>query len=99
MSRPVFGRDRDPGVVQSMIAPLPGQKRARRPFPKVNPMLMLGAGPAGAKCRTCIHLVKANLDTARGGFLKCEERGISGGEGTDHRAKWDACALYELRLP
>lgn len=88
MKRPVFGVDRDPGV-------LARYSTTPRPFPKVNPMLAFGPGPEGATCRTCVHLVKANVDTARGGYLKCEIRGITGGTGTDHRAKWDACAYYE----
>lgn len=61
----------------------------------VNPMVRkAGKGPAGAKCKTCSHLIKVQGNTKD--YLKCELRGITKGVGTDHRAKWPACKRYEI---
>lgn len=94
MGRPVFGEDRDPAVAVLWT----GGRLPPKGAPKFNPMIRaLGAGPDGARCGECVHFLRANIDTARMGYTKCELRGITRGPGTDHRAKWDACARYEAR--
>jgi hypothetical protein len=62
-----------------------------------NPMVVRhGRGPEGKHCRTCRHIVPTSYRTDRT-YWKCERRGITHGQGTDHRKKWDACRLYEER--
>jgi len=58
-----------------------------------NPMVrVFGREPDGKKCRTCRYLLKKQLGNT---YYKCQYRGDSNGPGTDHRAGWDACALYK----
>lgn len=60
----------------------------------VNPCVDLyGRGPEDTYCRTCMYLLR--LDYHNQVYLKCEQRKITHGVGTDHRAKWPACAHYE----
>jgi hypothetical protein len=60
-----------------------------------NPMLKWGPGPAGRKCKECIHIVAHHPRAKR--YLKCRKRGITSGAGTDHRANWHCCAYFEAR--
>lgn len=67
-------------------------------IPPLNPNEMVrvfGRGPAGAKCRTCKHLQKKTRGKI---YYKCRYRADTNGPGTDHRAGWDACALYKERM-
>lgn len=58
---------------------------------KVNPLIaILGAGPAGMRCKDCAHLYH------NGRFLKCDLRHVTHGPGTDHRANWPACSKFEF---
>lgn len=59
-----------------------------------NPMLAaLGAGPDGAQCGSCVHLLRLPYHGKT--YIKCRLRGITHGTGTDHRVRWPACAKYE----
>jgi len=61
-----------------------------------NPMVVRhGRGPEGKMCRTCVHTVATSYRTNRT-YWKCDRRGITHGQGTDHRLKWAACRLYEV---
>lgn len=61
----------------------------------VNPCVNLfGAGPAGRLCKDCSHFFEARADKA---YLKCEMRKLTHGAGSDHRARWSACAKFEER--
>lgn len=61
-----------------------------------NPMIRKhGRGPAGAVCGTCSHIV-STCPTGNKRYWKCERRGITHGQGTDHRLRWAACRLYEV---
>lgn len=64
--------------------------RAADPNPCVR---SLGAGPSGAKCKTCTHLIVKYSCGSK--FFKCALRGDTNGAGTDHRQKWNACARYQ----
>lgn len=62
-----------------------------------NPMVVLhGKGPAGATCRYCRHVTYRSNGNRQ--YVKCSRRGITRGQGTDHRLKWDACRLFEAGL-
>lgn len=97
MTRPVFGVDRDPGVVMNL--PQGSENRVRNgkgrlgAF-KVNPMLAVaGPGPEGRRCGDCVHLRMQGGVAGR--YYKCELRGITGGPLTDHRVRWPACGRFE----
>lgn len=60
-----------------------------------NPMVRkFGKGKDGLKCGSCTHFVRVDGGSKK--YLKCQLRGITRGAGTDHRAKWRACAKYEI---
>lgn len=86
--RLVFGRDRDPGVIEEAVPRGKGGQLQGNPC-----VIAFGAGPEGATCRTCIQLY-AQPGVA-GRFLKCAMRRNTSGPATDHRAGWPACAKYE----
>jgi hypothetical protein len=69
-----------------------GRGSVQQPNPCVT---MFGAGPAGAICKTCVHLF------APGGtnktYYKCDLRHVTRGPATDHRVRWQACAKYQER--
>lgn len=53
----------------------------------------LGYGPEGKTCKTCRWLIATGYRTNRT-FYKCTFRGVTHGQGTDHRLKWKACRKY-----
>lgn len=53
--------------------------------------ILLGAGPPGATCKSCVFLARNNHS---GKYLKCGRQVITNGTGTDIRAKDPACQLY-----
>lgn len=60
-----------------------------------NPMVRRhGRGPEGETCRSCRHLAAKQFNARR--YYKCEWRGDTNGQGTDHRLKWHACRLFEV---
>ena len=62
--------------------------------PEPNPCrVKLGHGPEGKTCKTCRWLLATSYRTNRT-FYKCSFRGVTHGEGTDHRLKWGACGKY-----
>ena len=88
--RLVFGRDRDPGVVEEVVG------RTKGGSPTSNPcVIAFGPGPEGTTCSSCVHLFAQGGVAGR--YLKCELRRISSGPATDHRSGWPACAKYEAR--
>lgn len=90
---PVFGEDRDPGVVAALMHE-PGQYRSKSGAWLINPMpARHGPGPEGTTCASCVHLV-SSFGGSRS-YYKCELRGISSSVATDHRLKWPTCGLYE----
>jgi hypothetical protein len=61
----------------------------------VNPMIRKHSrGPEGMFCGGCVHMVRGPGGHTRT-YWKCDRRGITNGQGTDHRMKWSACRLYE----
>lgn len=61
--------------------------------PAGNPCVSVyGAGPEGATCKTCVHLLGIHRSKT---YYKCRQRPITGGPGTDHRVNWPACSRYE----
>lgn len=95
MTRPTFGKDRDPGVVEDLATIREDGRRHRRSRAATsNPLLAVyGPGPDGAKCGTCVHIF-AWGDVA-GRYYKCELRRVSRSVVTDHRVRWPACGRYE----
>ena len=62
-------------------------------FTDPNPLVRKhGYGPEGATCRDCDELLRVRHCTKT--YRKCERRGVTHGAGTDHCAKWRACAFY-----
>jgi hypothetical protein len=89
---PVFGVDRDPGVVAAQAGKrLSGGQRHAAGNPCV---VAFGKGPEGATCHDCVHLVLKHDHGARR-YYGCEERGIlTHGPATDHLVNWPACSHY-----
>ena len=59
MTRPVFGVDRDPGVVEGLPAGSENRVKngkGRLGAFKVNPIFVHGPGPEGRIFRDCVHL-------------------------------------------
>lgn len=95
--RPVFGVDRDPGVVMSMHSPehpgVKAQKRSRA-WDHNRMVDFYGAGPDGAQCGSCVHLYLVGGTSGR--YYKCDQRPHNTASvTTDHRVRWPACRLYE----
>lgn len=60
-----------------------------------NPMVHLhGYGPKDETCKGCKHLFAKWSNTGKK-FFKCQLHGDTNGPVTDHRLKYNACALYE----
>ena len=76
------------GLTDELI--VPGKKKG--PGKKSNPMLRIGDGPEEKWCKTCKHL---GIKQFSKNYYKCRYRGDTNGPGTDHRANWPACSLYE----
>jgi hypothetical protein len=51
-----------------------------------------GAGPVGAKCKTCARLIRHDYHHRT--YYKCPLRGDTQGAATDHRVGWNACSYY-----
>lgn len=65
---------------------------------KTNPCVtVFGPGPEGKQCGTCAHFIKGRYHATI--LYKCKVRGLTHGEGTDHRVRWPACAKYEEARP
>lgn len=91
-----IGRDRDPGVVETIV--LEGIPRTASGTPASNPLVAVyGPGPTDATCRSCEHLFLQTGIKSR--IYKCDLRYVTHGAVTDHRARWDACAMYYPRDP
>lgn len=60
---------------------------------KHNPMLSLGKGPKGAKCKNCRNFIRIVWRSKT--YFKCYLRKFSHSANTDHRANWPACKQYE----
>lgn len=60
---------------------------------RLNPCVrVFGAGPEGATCKSCEHLLRWDYHNKR--YLKCGLRRNTHGAATDHKANWAACARY-----
>jgi len=58
-----------------------------------NPCVRLyGAGPEGKKCKQCALLYRKCYSRC---YLKCRMRPDTNGPGTDHKARWNACAKFK----
>lgn len=88
----VFGRDRDPGVVEEVVGRTKSGALASNPC-----VLFYGEGPEGRICFDCVHFFK-QPGTA-GTYYKCDLRRVTRGPASDHRARWPACARFEDRAP
>lgn len=69
-----------------------------QPDGSINPnpcVQMWGLGPAGATCKTCIHLTSHKQSKT---WYKCSLRGVTHGAKSDQKLRWDACKRYELKL-
>lgn len=86
--RLVFGRDRDPDVVDEVIGRSASGVRTSNPC-----VIAFGPGPEGATCSDCVHLFR--VGGVAGRYYKCDLRRVSSGPATDHRVRWPACARYE----
>lgn len=61
--------------------------------PQPNPCVReFGRGPEGERCQHCAHLFLQR--GVQGRYFKCDLRPNTRGPGTDHRARWDACAQF-----
>lgn len=90
--RLVFGRDRDPGVVEELVER--GGERTKSGTLKRNPMLVVvGKDPENRRCADCAHLFMVGGVSGR--YYKCDLRRVTGGPATDHRVNWPACAKFE----
>lgn len=88
MTRPVFGVDLDPAVIEAHAT------RTKSGSLKRNPLLAVyGPGPEGAKCGSCSHLFRRGGTAGR--YYKCDLRRVSSSVVTDHRVRWPACGQYE----
>jgi hypothetical protein len=95
MTRPIFGRDRDPGVVMSLpdsSDPYAGKPKVARAWTRNRMVDFYGPGPEGARCGTCLHLRAYSYART---YYKCDQRRMSSSVVTDHRVRWPACALYQ----
>jgi hypothetical protein len=50
-----------------------------------------GKPPAGVQCRDCVHFFKVHLAKD---YPKCELFGVTGGPGTDWRARFPGCGRF-----
>lgn len=74
---------------ETVPEPKPGNKRGLSPIQQMHAM----HGKSKAfQCRNCKHLLRTGRNRT---YLKCDKFVITAGPGTDWRAKWQACALYE----
>lgn len=83
------------GFDGSEVSPKDIERRDNRggKTPLSNPMLVLvGADPAGRKCRDCVHLVSRSRART---YYKCELRSTSSSATSDHRVGWPACSRFE----
>lgn len=69
---------------------IPKQRLALKLLAKLH--AAYGKGPAGAQCKTCVHLRRYRQSK---GWMKCAKALDTSSEATDWRAKWAACGLYE----
>ena len=60
-----------------------------------NPMLVHGRGPEGARCGTCVFLLKGQYHNVT--YQKCSLYKLTHGAASDFRAKWPACSKYEKK--
>lgn len=51
-----------------------------------------GKGPEGRQCQECAHFTQQG--GVAGTYFKCQQYGVTGGPGTDWRARWPACGLF-----
>jgi hypothetical protein len=95
MTKPVFGVDRDPGVIAANMVVM-GRKPGTKHAP-VNPMVVaLGPGPADKVCGDCRFLVPKGGNTRT--YYGCEKRGpFTRGPKTDHLVRWPTCLAFEER--
>ena len=73
-----------------LFEPTPEQKRLaleRNPMARVH-----GYFDEKAKCKKCKFLCYHQRSKR---YYKCRKRGVTKGEGTDHRVNWLACSFYE----
>lgn len=86
--RIVFGRDRDPGVVEEVVG------RSKSGTLTSNPCrVAFGPGPDGTVCGDCTHLYL--VGGVAGRYYKCDLRRNTGGPATDHRVGWPSCARFQ----
>lgn len=90
MTRPVFGVDVDPAVIEANATKNKSGSLKRNPL-----LAVYGPGPDGAQCGTCSHFFQ--LGGVAGTYYKCDLRKVTSGPSSDHRVRWDACAKYEQR--
>lgn len=66
---------------------------AGQPIMSANPCVALyGRRAEGGYCGNCLHLFRERHHDKT--YLKCDLRKLTHGAGSDHRAKWEACAKY-----
>lgn len=62
-----------------------------------NPMTRVYGVTPNEVCRDCVHCTYHDRYPRR--WYKCLKRGVTHGEGTDHRISWPACGLFERPTP
>lgn len=68
-------------------------KRSYLKMRKIEKMHTLYGRQGTEQCKNCAHFFKTNWDQATQHF-KCKLYGVTGGEGTDWRAHYDACGKF-----
>jgi hypothetical protein len=80
---------------QQKDEPVPTDWSGQSVVQNANPCVNLyGAGPDGRLCKDCSHFFAVLADKT---YLKCDQRKITHGAGSDHRARWSACKKFEER--
>jgi len=69
--------------------PKPSKKRGLSPIQQMHAMYGV---KRGFYCQNCQHLLRTGNNRT---YFKCNKFAITAGPGTDWRAGWTACKLYE----
>ncbi len=69
------------------------EKSPQEPNPCVR---QFGAGPEGKTCKECALLYRKRYSNTD---IKCSLRPDTNGPGTDHKARWKACAKFQPMKP
>lgn len=57
-----------------------------------NKLIMLHGKSEGNKCKSCIHFIRKEFAKT---YFKCANFRTGASEGSDWRANWEACGLFQ----